>query len=79
MGLEWNKLREFFQGDNGGYSMTRLLCFLSFFPSTVMAYQLHSENALTIYVATFALSYLGKEGIGAIKDIKTMNSPEKPQ
>lgn len=71
MGFEWKRLREFFQGDNGGYSMTRLLCFLSFFPSTVMAYQLHSENALLIYVGVFAMSYLGKEGIGAVRDIKS--------
>lgn len=69
--IDFKRLWEFFEGDGGGFSMTRLLCFLSFFPSTAMAYQLHSENALLIYVGTFAVGYLGKEGIAAVKDIKS--------
>lgn len=63
--------REFFEGDGGGLSMTRLLCFLSFFPAAWVTVGIGNENALAIFVGTYALSYLGKEGIAAVKDIKS--------
>jgi len=63
-------IRQFFEGDAGGLSMTRLLCFLSFFPASWVTVKLCNENALAIFVGTYALSYLGKEGIAAVKDIK---------
>lgn len=52
-------IRQLFEGENGFLSMTRLLCFLSFFPATYMAVKLMTENALTIYVGCYALAYLG--------------------
>lgn len=54
-----NELKQFFEGEDGVLSMTRLLCFLSFFPATYMAVKLMTENALTIYVGCYALAYLG--------------------
>lgn len=64
--------RQFFEGEKNQLSITRLLCFLSFFPATVMATRLNTENALTIYVGCYALSYLG----GKMTDV-AMKSQEK--
>lgn len=51
--------RQLFEGEGSNLSMTRLLCFMSFFPATYMALTLMTENALTIYVGCYALAYLG--------------------
>ena len=71
MKLYFHWAREFFEGEGGGLSMTRLLCFLSFFPASLVTMRICNENALAIFVGTYALSYLGKEGIAAVKDIKS--------
>lgn len=56
-------MREFFEDDAMRLSMTRLLCFLSFFPSTYLTMVLKTETALAMYMSTFALAYLGGKGI----------------
>lgn len=73
LNLTW--AREFFEGEDGGLSMTRLLCFLSFFPASWVTVRIENENALTIYVATYALSYLGSKGLDALPKLnKAKNS-----
>lgn len=57
--MQWSDFRQFFEGENGALSMTRLLCFLSFFPATWIAVKLGTENAMTIYVGCYAMAYLG--------------------
>lgn len=69
----WGVVREFFEGENGVLSMTRLLCFLSFFPASWVTVKLENENALAIYVGTYALSYLGGKGLDAVKRMRTTN------
>lgn len=62
--------REFFEDEHGSLSMTRLLCFMSFFPASWMSMKIENENALTIYVATYALSYLGSKGLDVMNQIR---------
>lgn len=57
---------EFFQGEDGRLSMTRLLCFLAFFPATYLTIILGTETAQGIYLSTYALSYLGGKGFDAV-------------
>lgn len=64
------RLWEFFEGEETTLSMSRLLCFLSFFPASYISVKIGNENALTIYVATYALSYLGSKGLDVVNKIK---------
>lgn len=53
---------EFFQDDNQRGSMSRLLSFLSFFPSTWVVMntsQEHVETIFGLYVGAFVIGYLG--------------------
>lgn len=50
---------EFFEGDNGRLSMTRLLCFLSFFPSSFVVLKTLNENALGWYIGGYVVGYVG--------------------
>jgi len=63
--------REFFEDESGALSMTRLLCFLSFFPASWVTIRIQNENALAIYVGTYALSYLGGKGLDAVKKMQS--------
>jgi hypothetical protein len=67
----WMTMREFFEGEDSVLSMTRLLCFLSFFPASWVTIKIQNENALAIYVGTYALSYLGGKGLDAVKRMKS--------
>lgn len=57
---------QFFDGEDGQLSMTRLLCFLSFFPATyVLIANVKSEKIADIllwYLSAFVLSYIGGKG-----------------
>lgn len=64
------KLRQFFEDNNGGLSMTRLLCFLSFWPASYVVIKDGTEATLAWYLGTFALSYLGGKGADVIAAIK---------
>ncbi len=50
---------EFFKNNLGQKSMSRLLPFMAFFPSTIVVFWLHTEAALSIYIGAYVLSYLG--------------------
>ncbi len=52
-------MRQFFEGDNGRLSMTRLLCFLSFFPASYVVARTAESETLSWYLAAYAVSYLG--------------------
>lgn len=56
---------EFFEGEGGVLSMTRLLCFLSFFPSSYVVIVTKSENALGWYLGAYVLGYVGGKTIDA--------------
>lgn len=50
---------EFFEGEGGILSMTRLLCFMSFFPASYVVVITKSENALGWYLGAYVLGYVG--------------------
>jgi hypothetical protein len=57
------RLIEFFEGEDGRLSMTRLLCFLSFFPSSYVVikcvYRPSIDMVLGIYIGGYVLGYVG--------------------
>lgn len=48
---------EFFKSDAGHKSMSRLLPFMAFFPATAVLLWIHTEGALTAYLAAYVLHY----------------------
>lgn len=64
---------EFFEGDNGLLSMTRLLCFLSFFPASYVVMASKNEGTLGWYLGAFVISYVG----GKVTDVYGLK-PNKP-
>lgn len=62
-----NRLVEFFAGDNNLLSMTRLLCFLSFFPASYVVVVTKSDSALGWYLGSFVLGYVGGKGCDVMK------------
>lgn len=58
---------EFFRGTEGLLSMSRLLCFMSFFPATYVLVCTQSVDALGWYLGAYVLGYVGGKGMDAIK------------
>lgn len=58
---------EYLEGDDGRGSLTKLLCFLSFVPSTIEMFILKSENALLYYLGAFVIGYIGGKSADAYK------------
>lgn len=56
------RLAEFFEAEDGRLSMTRLLCFLSFFPASVVVLRDGTESTLAWYVGAYVLGYVGGKG-----------------
>lgn len=56
------RLVEFFEGDSGRLSMTRLLCFLSFIPASYVILKEPSEGMLGWYLGAYVLGYVGGKG-----------------
>lgn len=50
---------EFFKNNLGQKSMSRLLPFMAFVPSTIVLFWLHTEGALTAYLSSYVAGYLG--------------------
>lgn len=61
---------EFFEGDMGRLSMTRLLCFLSFFPASWVLIQSPTENMLGFYLGAFVIGYVGGKGADVFQSRK---------
>lgn len=56
------RLTEFFQDSTGGLSMSRLLCFMSFFPATYALIRVNSADGLLYYLGAYAAVYVGGKG-----------------
>lgn len=50
---------QFFEGNHNTLSMSRLLCFLSFFPATYVLVQNPSSDMLAWYLSAYAVTYVG--------------------
>lgn len=57
---------EFFEGENGRLSMTRLTCFSAFFPSTYLLIVSGTEMMMLYYLGAFVLGYIGGKGFEAM-------------
>ena len=74
----------FFEDDAGNPSMTRLLCFISIFPSSYVVCVTRSAEVFGWYVSAYVLGYvggktaelLGKQRKPSITKV-TMNQPDK--
>lgn len=51
----------FFKEPDGKYSMTRLLCFISFFPASWVLVQTKSDAAFGLYLGAYVVGYLGNK------------------
>lgn len=59
--------REFFEDENGALSMTRLLNFLAFWPSSYAFLHNPTEGMAGIYLGVFGATYAVGKGIDAWK------------
>lgn len=57
--MNWMRWVEFFEGEKNRLSMTRLLCFLSFFPASWVVIQDAGADTLGWYVGAYVLGYVG--------------------
>lgn len=55
----WQFIAAFFTDGKESPSMSRLLCFLSFFPATYELIRINSENAMGWYLGAYVLGYVG--------------------
>jgi hypothetical protein len=49
----------FFKTNKNQESMSRLVVFMGFFPSTIVLLWIHTVPALAAYMSTYGLAYLG--------------------
>ncbi len=56
-------IREVLSSTDGRASMSRLLCFMSFFPATWALILLPSEGMLGIYLGAYGVGYLGGKAL----------------
>ena len=61
---------EFFESEDRRLSMSRLLCFMSFFPATVVVLRDGTEATLSWYLGSFVLGYIGGKGADVIASLK---------
>lgn len=61
-----NRWIEFFEGDGGRLSMTRLTCFMAFFPATYLLIIAGTENMLLYFLGAFVVGYVGGKGFDAM-------------
>lgn len=57
--MNWMRWVQFFEGENNRLSMTRLLCFLSFFPASYVVIEDSASETLGWYVGGYVLGYVG--------------------
>jgi hypothetical protein len=67
---------EFFYGDNNLLSMSRLLMFMAFFPSTYVVVATKDVDALGWFLGAYVLGYVGGKGVDAIgrKGVKDVDN-----
>lgn len=68
---------EFFVGDNGMMSMTRLLCFLSFFPASYVVIQTNNADTLGWYLGAYVLGYVGGKATDIFMKDRPASEPAK--
>lgn len=66
---------EFFQDDGRSLSMTRLLCFMSFFPASYVIVVSKSPETLAYYLGAYTGAYIGGRFADKkkVKNVKSSN------
>jgi hypothetical protein len=59
----FKRWEEFFEDNDRRFSMSRLLCFLSFFPATYIVLATSNEATLSWYLGAYVLGYVGGKGV----------------
>ena len=59
------RLNQFFEGEDGRLSMTRLMVFLSFGPASWVVVNESSSETLGWYLGAYVLGYVGGKGADA--------------
>jgi hypothetical protein len=57
--MKKNRLAEFFEDEKNRLSMTRLLCFMSFWPATWVVIKTNNSDTLGWYLGAFVLGFVG--------------------
>ncbi len=73
------RLIELFEGDDRRLSMTRLLMFMAFFPSSWVLIENGDEGMMGWYLGAFVLGYVGGKAAdkyGQKKDMTMVNKTE---
>lgn len=76
--MRW-RVTEFFESDEGSLSMTRLLCFMSFFPASYVVIERGDEGILGWYLGAYVISYVGGKGADALQNrtVRLINKRRK--
>jgi len=53
------RFHEFFEAENKEFSMSRLLCFMSFFPASYVVIINKNADSLGWYLGAYVLGYVG--------------------
>lgn len=69
-----NRWIEFFEGENGRLSMTRLLCFMSIFPASAVVLVTCNEATLGWYLGAYVLGYVSGKGWDTWRDRQGLTS-----
>ena len=68
------RLREILEDDASKLSLSRLLSFLSFWPSSWVLLRMPTEGMLGIYLTAYGVAYLGGKGIDVMVSRRVMRS-----
>lgn len=68
------RVLEFFEDDASKLSLSRLLSFLSFWPSSWVLLRMPTEGMLGIYLTAYGVAYLGGKGIDVMVSRRGMRS-----
>lgn len=70
---------EFFEGEDGHLSMSRLLCFMSFFPAAYVVMASQSEGTLGWFLGAYGGIYVGGKVGDALKSKTQLTITQEPQ
>ena len=68
------RLLEILEDDASKLSLSRLLSFLSFWPSSWVLLRMPTEGMLGIYLTAYGVAYLGGKGIDVMVSRRVMRS-----
>lgn len=74
-----HRLHEFFESDEGQLSMSRLLCFMSFFPASYVFVIRQTDDMMLYFLGAFVLGYIGGKGADVYAGRKVSKNDPAPK